>query len=75
MQRLLADPDPKDGRVLRLDGLRLEFADGWGLVRASNTTPCLTLRFEADTPEALARVQALFRDRLRALDPALALPF
>ncbi|MFP4684069.1 MAG: phosphomannomutase/phosphoglucomutase [Ectothiorhodospira sp.] len=75
MQRLLAAPEPEEARVLRLDGLRVEYPDGWGLVRASNTTPCLTLRFEGDTPEALVRIQGLFKARLLAADPGLALPF
>lgn len=59
----------------RLDGLRADFAQGWGLIRASNTTPNLVLRFEADTLEALATIQAQFREQLARLAPALALPF
>lgn len=47
--------------VITLDGLRVEYADGFGLVRGSNTTPALVLRFEADSSEALARIQATFR--------------
>lgn len=43
--------------IITIDGLRVEFADGFGLMRASNTTPVLVLRFEADTPEALTRIQ------------------
>jgi len=61
--------------VITLDGLRVEYADGFGLVRASNTTPMLVLRFEAETSEALARIQADFRQRLFALAPDAALPF
>ena len=63
------------GEVTRIDGVRVDYADAWGLVRASNTTPSLVLRFEGDTPEALRRVQAEFRDALLALDPDLRLPF
>ncbi|WP_440615312.1 phosphomannomutase/phosphoglucomutase [Cysteiniphilum sp. 6C5] len=44
-------------KVITIDGVRVEFKDGWGLVRASNTTPCLVLRFEADSEEALARIK------------------
>ena len=62
-------------RVTRIDGLRVDFPDGWGLVRASNTTPSVTLRFEADDESALARIQALFREQLLGLRPDLALPF
>jgi phosphomannomutase/phosphoglucomutase len=58
-----------------IDGLRVDFSDGWGLIRQSNTTPCLVLRFEADTTEGLQRIQALFRTQLLALDAQLALPF
>jgi phosphomannomutase / phosphoglucomutase len=58
-----------------IDGLRVDFSDGWGLIRQSNTTPCLVLRFEADTAEGLRRIQALFRTQLLALDAQLALPF
>jgi phosphomannomutase/phosphoglucomutase len=62
-------------RVIRVDGLRVEFADGFGLVRASNTTPVLTLRFEADDAGAMARIQAQFRDLLHSMRPDLSLPF
>ncbi|WGL15480.1 phosphomannomutase/phosphoglucomutase [Microbulbifer bruguierae] len=57
-----------------IDGLRIEFADGWGLVRASNTTAALTLRFEADDESALARIRDQVASQLQQLDPALALP-
>lgn len=52
--------------VITIDGARVVFADGWGLVRASNTQPALVLRFEATTPERLEAIQALVTDRLRA---------
>ena len=48
------------------DGLRIEFQDGWGLIRPSNTSPCLTLRFEADDQAALERIQGDFRALLQA---------
>lgn len=60
--------------VSTLDGLRVEYADGFGLLRASNTTPTLILRFEGDTPEALARIQSTFH-ALLAPHIASALPF
>ena len=47
--------------MITIDGLRAEFADGFGLLRASNTTPVLVLRFEGDNPAALARIQAQFK--------------
>jgi phosphomannomutase len=55
--------------VITIDGLRAEFADGFGLVRASNTTPVLVLRFEGRTPAALERIQAQFMEALRAVKP------
>ncbi|GIX38704.1 MAG: hypothetical protein KatS3mg127_1943 [Silanimonas sp.] len=62
-------------RVSTIDGLRADWPDGWGLVRASNTTPVLVLRFEADSEEALARVQQAFRSAMLALRSDLSLPF
>ncbi|MBS0462596.1 MAG: phosphomannomutase/phosphoglucomutase [Proteobacteria bacterium] len=62
-------------RVATIDGVRADWPDGWGLVRASNTTPVLVLRFDADTPEALARIQNAFREQLLALRSDLKLPF
>jgi phosphomannomutase/phosphoglucomutase len=62
-------------RVTDLDGLRADYPDAWGLVRGSNTTPHLLLRFEGDDQEALARVQGAFRRALLAAAPDLALPF
>jgi len=58
-----------------IDGVRAEYADGFGLARASNTTPVVVLRFEADTQTALQRIQAEFRAALLALDATLVLPF
>jgi len=60
---------------ITLDGLRIEYADGFGLARPSNTTPVVVLRFEADDEAALARIQADFRQALLAAWPGLALPF
>ena len=61
--------------VSTIDGVRADYADGFGLARPSNTTPCVVLRFEGRDPAALERVQAEFRAALLALDPALRLPF
>ncbi|MGF1548445.1 MAG: phosphomannomutase/phosphoglucomutase [Thiotrichales bacterium] len=65
----------RNGRVNSIDGLRIDYPDGWGLVRASNTTPNLTLRFEAESTSALTRIENMFRRQLLALDPTLELPF
>ncbi|MBB5863850.1 phosphomannomutase/phosphoglucomutase [Xanthomonas sp. 3058] len=62
-------------RVLTIDGLRADFADGWGLLRASNTTPILVLRFEAESEAALERIRGVFRSQLQALLPEHPLTF
>jgi phosphomannomutase/phosphoglucomutase len=62
-------------RVTTIDGVRADWADGWGLVRASNTTPVLVLRFDADTTDALNRIQNTFRKQLKDIEPNLELPF
>lgn len=66
---------PGASDVIRIDGLRVEYPDGFGLARASNTTPMVVLRFEADTDEALARIQQAFRRVLAAVKPDAQLPF
>ena len=62
-------------KVATIDGVRADWPDGWGLVRASNTTPVLVLRFDADDSEALSRIQEAFRQQLLGVDAALDLPF
>jgi phosphomannomutase/phosphoglucomutase len=61
--------------VFKIDGLRADYADGFGLARASNTTPVVVLRFEGDTLEALERIKNVFREQLLALAPTVKLPF
>ncbi|MCM5572366.1 phosphomannomutase/phosphoglucomutase [Burkholderiaceae bacterium FT117] len=61
--------------VITIDGVRAEYPDGFGLARPSNTTPVVVIRFEADTPEALARIQAEFRRAILAVKPGAQLPF
>jgi phosphomannomutase / phosphoglucomutase len=61
--------------VIRIDGLRVEYPDGFGLARASNTTPVIVLRFEAENDKALKRIQAEFRRVLTASMPGRPLPF
>ena len=68
-------PFPNAQRILTIDGVRAEYSDGFGLARASNTTPVIVLRFEADTDAALARIQGEFRAALQALKPESPLPF
>jgi phosphomannomutase/phosphoglucomutase len=62
-------------RVSQIDGVRADWPDGWGLVRASNTTPVLVMRFDADNGEALARIQSAFRSELVRIKPDIRLPF
>ena len=64
-----------DATLITIDGLRADWPDGWGLVRASNTTPVLVLRFEADDATALKRIQQVFRKQLLAVDFTLKMPF
>lgn len=61
--------------IITIDGLRVEFPHGWGLLRASNTTPCLVARFEAKDEASLLEIQDLFKSQLRALDKELNLDF
>ncbi len=61
--------------VVRIDGLRVEYADGFGLARASNTTPVVVLRFEADDEAALARIKETFRQVLARAKPGMVVPF
>jgi phosphomannomutase/phosphoglucomutase len=61
--------------VIKIDGLRVEYEDGFGLARASNTTPVVVLRFEADNETAIKRIQEDFRRALLAVKPGISLPF
>ena len=75
MQRFSDQAKFPEARLIVIDGLRVEFAHGWGLLRASNTTPCLVARFEAKDLASLAEIQALFKIQLTAMDEDLAIPF
>ena len=61
----------EDGTVTTIDGIRVDYSDGWGLVRASNTNPMLTLRFEADDEAAMERIKGIFREQIQAVDKDL----
>jgi phosphomannomutase len=65
IETLVETADFKDATLTTIDGLRVDFADGWGLVRASNTEPALTLRFEADSDESLENIKSAFRELLQ----------
>ena len=75
MEKFRAQASFGDVALTTIDGVRADWPDGWGLVRASNTTPVLVLRFEADSAVVLRRIQDVFRKQLLALEPALKLPF
>jgi len=75
MEKLLNSAHFENARIATIDGLRAEFERGWGLVRASNTTPSLVLRFEADDELALSAIQDEFRRVMLQVDPGLLLPF
>ena len=63
--------DFEGGTLNNIDGTRIDFSDGWGLIRASNTNPCLTLRFEADDAKSLERIKNDFRQKLKMVDESL----
>lgn len=76
MDKLRADAKfPSSEKINDIDGLRVEYADGFGLARSSNTTPVIVLRFEGENPEALARIQDEFRSVILAAKPDAELPF
>ncbi|GAB2500609.1 phosphomannomutase/phosphoglucomutase [Arenimonas alkanexedens] len=75
IEKFVAASKFEGARIATIDGVRADWPDGWGLVRASNTTPVLVLRFDAKDAEALERIKQVFREQLLAVDPGLALPF
>jgi len=62
----------EDGKIIEIDGIRVEFGNGWGLLRASNTSPVLVLRFEADSSKSLNNIKDRFKDTLYKIEPSLA---
>lgn len=75
IEQLIQNNDFEGGKITTLDGVRVDFPDGWGLVRASNTTPTLVLRFEADTQQAMEHIQGLFKTQLVNIDNSLDINF
>jgi phosphomannomutase/phosphoglucomutase len=67
MRRFIAEASFEEGVRITIDGLRVEFPDGWGLLRASNTSPCLVARFEAVNDESLRRIRALFDAQIKRI--------
>ena len=72
---LQSDAQWGEANLTTIDGVRVDYPKGWGLVRASNTTPVLVLRFEADDQAELERIQDVFRAELKKIAPDLQLPF
>lgn len=72
---LQSDAQWGEANLTTLDGVRVDYPRGWGLVRASNTTPVLVLRFEAEDQTELERIQGVFRTQLHRVAPDLTLPF
>ncbi|HEX7646711.1 MAG TPA: phosphomannomutase/phosphoglucomutase, partial [Noviherbaspirillum sp.] len=66
---------PGAEQVVTIDGLRVEYADGFGLARSSNTTPVVVMRFEGESDAALQRIQAEFKRAILAARPDAQLPF
>lgn len=75
VQQLIEKGDFQNGKPTTIDGLRVDFSKGWGLVRASNTSAALTLRFEAETEEALEKIKHLFKRELLKVNPGLTINF
>lgn len=75
IKKLAETGDFQQGNITTIDGVRVDYSKGWGLVRASNTSPALTLRFEAESEEALNIIQQIFKRELLKVDATLALKF
>ena len=75
MEQLSRELVFENAEIITIDGIRVEFNEGWGLIRASNTTPALIMRFEADSKAAMVRIQQAFRHQLLAINADWQLPF
>ncbi|MCR6653059.1 MAG: hypothetical protein NVV73_16920 [Cellvibrionaceae bacterium] len=72
VEQLVAVGEFEDAKIITLDGLRVEYSYGWGLVRASNTGAELTMRFEAESEEQIHSLKALFTREIRKIDSSIA---
>ena len=75
IEKFVANASFEGAKLTTIDGVRADYPDGWGLVRASNTTPSLVIRFEADTDEAMERIQTEFRQAMQNTDSSVTIPF
>ena len=71
MKKFIKDAKFSNAKISKIDGLRADFKNGWGLIRASNTTPCLVMRFEADTESELKVIQKNFINEIKKIDATL----
>lgn len=75
IKNFIAQAKFPNARLSTIDGIRADFPDGWGLVRASNTTPSLVIRFEAETQQRLNELKDTFKSQIHSVDPSIDLPF
>lgn len=75
IKKLASEGEFGDANINTIDGVRVDYADGWGLCRASNTTPMLVLRFEAENEESLERIKVIFREQMEKIAPDVELTF
>lgn len=75
MKKIISNADFSSGKVNTIDGIRVDYKDGWGLLRASNTTAALTARFEANSEDAMEIIMQEFRAQVGLVEPGLELPF
>jgi phosphomannomutase/phosphoglucomutase len=75
MEKFKQEADFENAEIITIDGMRVNYPQGWGLIRPSNTTPCLVLRFEANSQAALDDIQHKFRQEILKQDNSLELPF
>ncbi len=75
MQQFLSAVDLPNAKITTIDGVRADYDNGWGLVRASNTTPSLVIRFEADNESAIEVIKNDFRQQMAKIDSSMQIPF
>lgn len=75
MEKFKVQSSFENAEIVTIDGMRVNYANGWGLIRPSHTTPCLVLRFEANDKEMLLEIQNTFREQILAVNDNLSLPF
>ena len=75
MEKFKQEAEFENAEIVTIDGMRVNYPEGWGLIRPSNTTPCLVLRFEANNQQVLEDIQDKFRQQLHKMDSSLQLPF